>query len=88
MLALSGGGELKDATLDNSVTLEQEESTSVVGFGKVTMEDGTAVHSVIQYFFPANSGVYQAISYLYPVDEASSLTYNIEDILATVTPAK
>lgn len=34
LYALSGGGELRDATLDDSVTVEQKESTSVVGLVK------------------------------------------------------
>ncbi|NLK37668.1 MAG: hypothetical protein GX299_06250 [Epulopiscium sp.] len=52
------------------------------------MEDGTAMYSVIQYFFPTDGSGYQAISYLYPVEKTSSLANNMEDILATVMPEK
>ena len=86
LAALSAGG-LSDATLNSSGAVEQDGGTSVVGFGKGTMKNGTVMNSVLQYFYPAD-GVYHVISYLYAVDAGSSLDDNIELVLSTVKSAK
>lgn len=87
LAALSAGGGLSDATLESSSTVEQDGGTVVVGFGKGTMKNGTAMNSVIQYFFPSDGG-YHAISYLYAIDGGSSLEDTIEQVVSTVKTAK
>lgn len=83
--ALSAGGGLSDATLDNSATVEQSGGIAVVGFGKGTMSNGTVMNSAVQFFFPADGGSFIVISYLYVVDAGSSMDANIERVMATVT---
>jgi len=81
------GGE-SNATLDSSETMEHEDGTSVVGFGKVTLEDGMVMNGVLQFFFPTEGGSYYAICYLYDVDAESSLENMIEQVLPTVKVEK
>lgn len=88
LAALSGGGGLSDAELESSGTVEQHGGTSVVGFGKGTMQNGAVMNSVIQYFFPGTGDGYHVISYLYAVDGGSSLDDTIELVLSTVKTEK
>ncbi len=90
LAALSAGGRLSNATLENSGTVEQDGGTAVAAFGKGTMENGTVMNSAIQYFFPADGGGYHVISYLYAVDAGSSLDLNdnITLVMSTVKSAK
>ena len=87
VILASLGGE-GNAILDSSETMEQVDGRSVVGFGKVTLEDGMVMNGVLQFFFPAEGGSYYVICYLYDVDAESSLEDMIKHILPTVKAAK
>ena len=88
LAALSGGGGLSDGRLERSQTIEHDDGTSIVGFGKGTLSSGTAVNSVIQYFIPKDGSGYYAISYLYVADAGSSLDDTIEQIVSSVKIVK
>lgn len=83
-LSLSAGGRLSNVSLDNSGVVEQDAGTSVVGFGKGTTEEGDAMETAIQYFFPADGSGYYAITYMYYSDTANSLADNLELVMSTV----
>jgi len=85
---LSVANKLSDASFESSRTIEHDDGTSVVGFGKGTMSNGREMNSVIQYFFPADGGGYYAISYIYEVDAGTSLEANIEQVVSSVKIAK
>jgi hypothetical protein len=88
LTALAGEGSLSDVALDSSDTVEQDGGTYVVGFGKGSLEDGTVMNNVLQYFFPADGGGYYVISYLYGVDAESSLDDTIQEVVSTVKTAQ
>jgi hypothetical protein len=77
-LAVAGG------TLDTSRTVEHDGGVSVVGYGKWTVQDDITLHSVLQYFFPADGGGYYTISYLYVEDAGSSLEDTIDQVISSV----
>ena len=85
--ALTGEGQ-HEATLDRTETLEHEGGTSTVGFGQVTLQDGTVADSALQYFFPAEGGGYHVISYLYVTEVEDCLADAIEEVVSSVTPEK
>lgn len=82
--SLSAGGRLSNVSLDNSGVVEQDAGTSVVGFGKGTTEEGDAMETAIQYFFPTDESGYYAITYMYYSDMANSLADNLELAMSTV----
>ena len=88
LAALSGGGGFSDGSLESSRTIEHDDGTSVVGFGKGTLPNGMVMNSGIQYFFPKDGGGYHAISYLYVVDAGSTLEDTIVQVVSSVKTAK
>jgi len=88
LLASFAAGGISDATLESSRTVEHDNGTSVVGFGKGTLRDGKAMNSVIQFFLHADGSGYQAISYLFVVDAETSLEDMIEQVLPSVKAVK
>ena len=71
---LEGEGALSNVTLESSEMVEQDGGTSLIAFGKGTL-DGTRMISAIQIFF-AEDGGYYPISYLYTADAGTSLEKN------------
>jgi hypothetical protein len=86
--ALATDSGLSDGSLESSRTIKHDGGTSVVGFGKGKLGNGTVMNSVIQYFFPADDSGYYCIAYLYGVDAGSSLEDTIEQVVSNVKTAK
>lgn len=87
LAVISAGGALSDGSLESSRTIEHDDGTSVVGFGKATLQNGMVMNSVIQYFFPVDGGYY-AISYQYIIDAGNSLEDTIEQVVSSVKTVK